>query len=184
MAGEVSGIDWPAWVQAIGSVVGIGAAIWIASGQNRQQRRLLATTEAAQRLQAAETVKYLAQATTNAINHVAELLDSRDKVYDRATRGFSNVLMELEALERRLSDIPTYQIPAEVLELALLISRTLAQFREKIVNTLEGHRAMGSLAFEDYFKSVADIKRSAGETTADIEKLVIKWRAEVAQAKG
>jgi hypothetical protein len=31
-------IDWPAWVQAVGSVIGIGAAAWIAYWQNRQVR--------------------------------------------------------------------------------------------------------------------------------------------------
>ncbi len=32
------GIDWPAWVQAIGSVIAIGAAIWIDRGSARRAR--------------------------------------------------------------------------------------------------------------------------------------------------
>lgn len=37
--GKFASPDWPAWVQAVGSVVAIFAAIWISKDQDRQRRK-------------------------------------------------------------------------------------------------------------------------------------------------
>lgn len=37
--GKFTAPDWPAWVQAVGSVVAIFAAIWISKDQDRQRRK-------------------------------------------------------------------------------------------------------------------------------------------------
>jgi hypothetical protein len=58
-----AGIDWPAWVQAVGSVVAIAAAIWIDHGAERRQRSQLA---AADRQRERDRIELMMTVTTQA----------------------------------------------------------------------------------------------------------------------
>lgn len=173
---SLSTADWAAWAQALGALVAVAAAYFIGERQGRAQFAAARHAIALQHYEYARTVEYFATSASHGIAFVSKQLASRDDIYRAAESGFASTMREVEALERLLSGIPAYQLPPDVAQCALLLAGAVGQFRLKIASALDWYRSMDDAAFEDFFKSLAEIQQSVDETATSTSVVVERLR--------
>jgi hypothetical protein len=88
--------DWPAWVQAVGSIAAIMAAVWIAQWQAGRERR----DRLEDRREIRKAVAGLARRMANIINDHANTLITSPEYVDREGIDWSDLLLIDAALER------------------------------------------------------------------------------------
>lgn len=89
--------DWPAWIQAIGSIAAIGAAIWISRFEYvRARREKLAERERAE----AATCALLAPVLGSLISHFEDIERSLNLCSSPVTEGEFNLMLGLLALDQ------------------------------------------------------------------------------------
>lgn len=112
-------IDWPAWVQAVGSIIAILAAIWIANREARlaEQLRVAGTIE---RVEIARFLSYqLLEAIAAAETQINQLDPPR---FD--SRNFDSVVAALK-------EVPLIEMPRGRLAISVLNQRRAAEFYQR-----------------------------------------------------
>ena len=75
---NIASSEWPAWVQAIGSIVAIigaaGIAIWQSKKQHQNSLELLSAEHRLARLETAQALLSLSTSSLKMLNHYAKLL--------------------------------------------------------------------------------------------------------------
>ena len=173
---DLSGSEWAAWVQALGSVVAILGAVGIAVWQsNRQHQDSLSLLRAEKRLARTESAKALLSLSAGALRvleHSAKSFPDRQSVYDTA-EGFRHFdFGELRMVEGAIQAVSLHTLPHELVTLTMIVSSTVRQFRENIEGAIQIHRRMDATDFDTLFKALTGLANSLARTCADIEKEV------------
>jgi hypothetical protein len=165
--------EWSGWVQAVGAVVAIGVAFFVAQIQTRATRRESLRKTAEQRLETAKTLDLLAGATSSSINTASAFLATRQHIYTVATTDrMPSRMLALRQLSQQLATAPFYGMPAELMRCAAILSGTLDQFIWKVETALSSARDMDAAAYDDFQATVESIKVSLKQTTAEIQQLL------------
>lgn len=165
--------EWAAWIQAVGSVVAIGAAAWIATSQSRAQYKndilLHQREQLTAQVDLAKTLFVLATNSSTVMQYTASQLNSRDSIH-KAAEGFipSNV-GELQRINGYLNAIPLHSIPYSLVTPTMTLGSTVRQFYEKIEMTLRLYREMDASMYEDLFRVLSAMNQSIKLICKDIE---------------
>lgn len=170
--------EWASWVQAIGSVLAIIAAAWIARYQAKHQQESALQMHRTERLaaqsEAAETLSVLARNSAKAMGHVSGQLHNRQAVHDAAEGLALCDIGEVQRIDGYLSAIPLYELPGPLVTPTMILGSTVRQFKEKTEMALRLHRQMDASMFEDFFRSLAQMNESVEATCKDISEKVPK----------
>lgn len=165
--------DWPAWVQAVGSVAAILASVRIAAWQARKtQAQTLFVIEQqgrAEYLRSARTLVEMAKAVLKVQAHVAKKLCSRESIGAAAEDRLAFDWPEVIALERALNQVEIHRLPAELVSLSLILAATVRQFRIKVEMALDTHRQMDAAAMVDFQAVMQEMAESLRLTVSDLE---------------
>lgn len=168
------------WVQAIGSILAIAAAVGVAIYQaNRQQaitRQAIIDQANAANLSVAETLAELAEASLNLQKHFEKNLNTRDAVMEAATYGLRSDMSMLQGLEQYLYAIDIHKLPQPLVRLGLILASSITQLRLKVDQVLRINRHMRSEEFEDFFQSLHQMTVSLEKTVSDFERELEKLR--------
>ena len=162
----------PAWIQAIGSILAIVAAAWIAKQQNVHSRRLEEYKQARSDKQKLEVIMALMARSHRLAIDVCKAHDSNeqediDQISPPLMTDTHRALMALP-----IFDIPEWQLSLDV----LMVSRALASLREQFL-------ALQDSASEEEFRSnlkdlnvLASEIKQISEDAVSIAKEKIKER--------
>jgi hypothetical protein len=157
--------DWAAWVQAVGSVAAVGAAIWVVWWQVRHARRER-VAEGKRRLQVLWALTYHSRVEVRYARTLAE----RNPEAFHLPDGLHHKVTALH-------NVPTLEFPdADVAEAVVTIVESFAAFQAGIAQAeREGPRRRGELllahanaAIENFEFAERVIRRSLTERGADI----------------
>ncbi|KRA42927.1 hypothetical protein [Pseudoxanthomonas sp. Root630] len=170
----------PAWIQAIGSILAIIAAAWIAKQQNMHSRKLEEYKQAKADKQKLEVIMALMARSHRLAIDVCKAYESNeqediDQISPPLMADTHHALMALPVF-----DIPEWQLSLDV----LMISRALASLREQFL-------ALQDSASEEEFRSnlkdlnelASEIKKIS-EDAVSIAKNKIKERDLVLERSG
>jgi hypothetical protein len=175
-AGEtMTSIEAAAWVQAVFSVVAIGAtggiAIWQSKSQHESAMRLQREEHKYDRVELTKTLLQLSRNCQRLFAHIIKVFDrDRTNVHDIAEGRKPDPSGQLNQVESAVTSIPLHDLPQSLVTVAMLLSGTVLEFRNKVAMALKYHRTMDASAFDDLFRSLDEMDRSLGLTCADIEE--------------
>jgi hypothetical protein len=177
-----SSSDLAAWVQAVGSVVAIFAAVGVGWWTARQQRKLTREMSWLQHgsniMESAKTLKEIAAPAVKVLTRISGLLDSREKVFTAAETGLPFDIPELHQLERALDGVELHRLPAQLITPALILSANVRQFRIKVEMALQHYRQMDAAAFDDFFTTLKQMNDSMSKSVSDFAE----WAREIDNA--
>ncbi len=161
---NLTSAEWASWVQAVGTIVAIVAATWIATHQVKLQHmsalELHHTELRTARVDAGKTLSVLATNSSRAMRHVAGQLHDRESVY-RAAEGLVHCdIGELSRIDTYLGGIPLHSIPYALVTSTMILGSTVRQFKEKVEMVLRVHRQMDAAMFEDFFRTLGEMNTS------------------------
>ena len=175
---SLAGSEWPAWVQAIGSVVAIiGAAaiaIWQSKKQHENSLNLLSTEHRLARLETAQALLSLSISSLRMLNNYAKQLPDRSVVHNIGDGTTHLDLNELKVVEGAVKAIPLHSLPHQLVSLTMMVGSTLRQFREHVELAIKVHRQMDAEQFEAFFTNISGMKNSLKHTCDDIQAEVTK----------
>lgn len=173
---SLSSSEWASWVQAIGSILAIIGAAWIAIWQSAKQHKsaidLMRIEHNLLRTELARSLLELSVNCSRLFDHVIKRLPDRESVYFIAEQQAPFDLNELRAIESSVLAIPLQSLPHTLVSPAMILSSTLRQFREKVEMALRVHRNMDAKDFGDFFSTLNEMKDSLAKTCDDIKNLV------------
>jgi len=164
-----------AWVQAVGSVIAIIAAAWIAihqaSLQHKNALELHKIEKRTEQIDIMKTLSVLAVNSSKAMKHIASQLNVNDRESVRnAAEGLVPCdIGEMVRIDAYLSDIPLHTVPHSMVTLTMILGSTVRQFKEKVEMALKLHREMDVDMFEDFFRSLNEMNNSIEGTCSDID---------------
>jgi hypothetical protein len=168
--------EWASWVQAVGSILAIIAAAWIARYQAQLQSSAALELHRTERLtaqaEASETLSVLAGNSAKAMAHISGQLCDREAVHKAAEGLILCDLGEVQRLDGYLAAIPLHELPGPLVTLTMVLGSTVRQFKEKIEMALRLHRQMDAAMFEDFFRTMAQMNESVRATHKDISEKV------------
>lgn len=168
--------EWASWVQAVGSILAIVGAAWIARYQAKLQRdsalELHRTERLTARREVAETLSVLAQNSATAMAHVSGQLRDREAVHQVAEGFIHCDIGEVQRLDGYLAAIPLHELPSSLVTLTMILCSAVRQFREKTEMALRLHRQMDANMFEEFFRTLAQMNESVKATCKDISEKV------------
>ena len=168
--------EWASWVQAIGSIIAIIAAAWIAVHQAKLQHKsaleLHRTARRTARAEVAGTLSALAENSAKAMAHVGGQLRDREAVHQAAEGLIRCDIGEVRCLDSYLGAIPLHELPDSLVTLTMVLGSTVRQFREKIEMALRLHRQMDAAMFEDFFRTLTQMNESVRAICKDISEKV------------
>lgn len=174
--------EWAAWVQAVGSIAAIIGATWIAIWQSRRQhaisRSVMREERRLERTEVARALLALSINCSRAIDHGAKQFPDRFAVHEIAEQATHFDLNELRIIENAVLGIPLHSLPHKLVPLAMILSSTVRQFREKVESALLHHREMDAGAFGEFFAVLSSMQRSLASTCKDIEAEVERSNSE------
>lgn len=143
----------PAWIQAIGSILAIIAAAWIAKQQNVHARRLEEYKRAKEDKQKLEVIMALTARSHRLALDVCKAFESNeqndiDQISPPLMADTHQALMALPIFE-----IPNWQLSLDV----LMISRSLASLRGQFL------APQGSASADDFQSNLRDVNELASE---------------------
>jgi phage-related tail protein len=160
------------WVQAIGSVFAIGAAIFAAIFQaNRQQaitRQAMLDQANQATLSTASALKELAKSASKFQLHIKSILSTRDAVYEAGVNGIPFAMAMLSGLERSLNAIEVHKLPATLVRFGLILPASITQLRMKVEMTLKHHQQMDADAFDDFFQTLDEMTDSLQKSIVEL----------------
>lgn len=160
---QLSSIDWPAWVQAVGSVLAIAAAIWIDHGEARRARR-----ERTARISEAHRVRVTAIQHSAAV--CARSTECLVAMFDRRIEG--RILAPYEGFHAALGLLSLYASTSGDLEPHIVTAVLEAEGEMKdLANYLE----KAGPPFED--ENLAAIISSFTLTTARLKDIPARYAA-------
>lgn len=161
------------WVQAIGSILAIAAAVGVAIYQaSRQQaitRQAMLDQANAANLSVAETLAELAKASLNLQKHFENNLKTREAVMEAAAYGMKGDMSMLVGLEQFLYAIELHKLPQPLVKLGLILASSITQLRVKIEQVLRINRQMRAEEFDDLFQSLHQMTVSLEKTVSEFE---------------
>jgi len=164
--------EWASWVQAIGSMLAIIAAAWIAKRQANLQHEsaleLLKTERGTARVDAVRNLSALAKASARVMSQVSTQLGDCEKVHLAAEGLVHCDIGEVQRLDGYISAIPVHEMPEYLVAPTLVLGATLRQFRDKVEMTLRIHHMMDANMFEDFFLTLRKLNESAKATCHEI----------------
>lgn len=170
--------EWASWVQAVGSIVAIGAAAGIAIWQSRKQHKssleLLRTEHRFARTEVARTLLVLSTNSLRLLKSYAAQLANSDAVHKAADGRIYFDLNELRVVEGAVHAIPLHTLPHDLVGLTMMVSSTLRQFRENIERALRLHHKMDAAQFNQFFSSISEMLQSLKKTCDEIQHEVAK----------
>ena len=175
---NLTSAEWAAWVQAIGSVVAIGAAAWIAIYQAKLQHdnalELHKTEKRTKQLDITKTIHVLAINSSKAMKNIAAKLNDRESIY-KAAEGLEPCdIGEVERINTYLGDIPLHEVPHSMVAHTMILGSSVRQFMEKVEMALELHRKMDASMFEDFFRTLDEMNTSMEATCNDINAEIVR----------
>ena len=169
---NLTSAEWAAWVQAVGSVLAIVAAAWIAKHQANLQHKnaldLHKTEKRTEQTDITKTIYVLAINSSKAMKHIAGQLTDRESVHNAAEGLIPCDVGELVRIDTYLSDIPLHTVPHSMVTLTMILGSTVRQFKEKVEMALKLHRKMDAKMFEDFFRTISEMNASIEATCNDI----------------
>ena len=173
---NLTSAEWAAWVQAVGSVAAVAAAIWIASAQSSRQHKtsmqVLREEHRLARIELARTLLALSMNCQKLVKHITGQMPDRSTIHRIATGEAHLDLRELRILESAVDGIPLHSLPHTLVSFTMILGSTIRQFREKVEAALHFHREMDAKAFEKFFEMLGQMNRSLAATCEDISNEV------------
>lgn len=181
---NLTSAEWAAWVQAIGSVVAIIAAAWIAIHQAKLQHRnalqLHFTEQQSAKLDIAKTLFVLATNSSIAMKHITGQLKDRESIQQVAEGLIHCDIGELQRIDAHLNAIPLHSIPSSLVTPTMVLGATVRQFKEKTEMAVRAHRQMDAAMFEDFFRTIVEMNASVAATSVDIQAEVKNFEPPIA----
>lgn len=172
-ATNMTSSEWASWVQAIGSILAIGAAAGIAIWQSRQQHKSAVELRRQEfrhaSLESAKTLLKLATNCAKMAEYFVQQLASRDAVHQIGSGERHLNLEELRALQNWVSGIPVYQLPDVLVSPAMALESLIRQLNQAIEAALRAHRNMDAADFERFFNHLGKFSNDLALTRGDIE---------------
>ena len=170
---NLTSAEWAAWVQAVGSIVAIfaavGIAIYVARLQHNNALDLHKTEKRTEKVEIAKTLFVLATNSSKAMKHIARQLNDRDSVQDAAEGLEPCDIGELHRIDKYLNEIPLHTVPYTMVTLTMILGSTVRQFKEKVEMALNFHRKMNADMFDDFFRAIGEMNTSIEATCKDID---------------
>ncbi|SOE48491.1 hypothetical protein SAMN05446635_0223 [Burkholderia sp. OK233] len=184
---SVQAADWPAVVQAWGSILAILAIGIVAWWQSSRAQSLMLATIEQQRKEdnhrTADTLLAMAESALKLQKHVAAKLNSREAIYEAAEDNRMPFEMpEVNALVTSFDAIELHALPAALIPLTLMVRSSLRQFRDKIVMVFDLHKKMDAAQFDDFFATMASMQKSMEDTISDMSRILGDISTELALA--
>ena len=154
----LSSTELASWVQAIGSIVAIiaavGVVIWQTSrqytnGLELEQER----TDSATR-DTGRTLLELSQRAHEMATFLSVQLKTRELIYKAANGTIYVEMNQLIYLERVVTEIPVHTLPQKYVIYVITMALLLTQMRTKIEQVLRVHNTMKASDFTDYFDGI------------------------------
>lgn len=173
-ASNLTSAELAAWVQAIGSIVAIFGAVWVAVWQAGKQNKYALERQATEQLKArtelAKTLSVVAQNVTKVVAVVASQMGDRNAVYSIAEGDSRCDIEEIVRLDSAIAGIPIHNLPSTLVSPRMSLESTVRQFREKVEMVLRVHRSMNADAFGDFFRTNREMYDSLKATCDDIAR--------------
>ena len=170
---NLTSAEWAAWVQAVGSIVAIIAAAWIAihvvKRQHQNALELHKTEKRTEKVETAKTLFVLASNSSKAMKNIVTQLSNRESVHNAAEGLISCDIGELSRINNYLNNIPLHTAPHSMVTLTMILGSTVRQFKEKEEIALNLHRKMDANKFEDFFRNIGEMNDSIEATVGDID---------------
>ncbi|WP_457570803.1 hypothetical protein [Desulfovulcanus sp.] len=180
---NLTSAELAAWVQAVGSVLAIVAATWIAKHQaNLQHQNALDLHKTEKRTEQTDIIKTLSVLAINsskAMKHITSQLTDRESVHNAAEGLVPCDVGELIRIDTYLSDIPLHTVPHSMVTLTMILGSTVRQFKEKVEMALTLHRKMDAEMFEYFFRTISEMNISIEATCNDINTEVKRLETSV-----
>jgi hypothetical protein len=171
---NLTSTELASWVQAIGTIVAVLAAAIIAVWQSRRQyNNALAIHKEEQRhagLEQAKTLLTLCQNCLKATRHFASEMSDRESIHLIATQEKYLDFGELQSLRNATSNIPLHSLPSTLITHAMVLGATIRQFKQNIDITMQLHRKIDAVQFENFLNILKEIDTCLELTCSDIEK--------------
>jgi hypothetical protein len=171
--------DWAAWVQAIGSIVAIGIAVWVSHQQSKNSLNVIRVEH---RLTRTELAKALLSLSTNCkqlLDHITAQFPDRETCHFIADGTNHFDFNELQVVEHAVSAIPLHNLPHRLISLTMMVSSTVRQFRENVQYMLHHYTKMDGAAFQKFFDTLEELRVSLEQTCKDIQGEVKRSESEV-----
>lgn len=174
--------EWAAWIQALGSVLAIGAAARLAIYQSREQHKSALALHNREKLDVQiDTTKVLLELAGNSakvMKNIKLQLHDRESIYNVAEGLVHCPIGEMVRIDKCLSDIPLNTIPSSLVTYTMILGSTLRQFKEKVEMTLNCCRKMDTTMFADFFKCLAKmnvvIEKVCNDINVELKRLETK----------
>jgi hypothetical protein len=174
---NMSSSEIAAWVQAVGSILALGAAIWIVDRQHQSAIVLQRLTKQSVVVERAEVVSELMNAISKDVKDTMKLIPDRDALVDI---GSGRVYFDHTTLSR--IDFALAAIPLHELESPLLVrdiinqTANVRQFRENVEKAIRTYKNMNSRDHEDFFKVMVDADVACTEIASEVARSVAEQR--------
>jgi hypothetical protein len=174
--------EWAAWIQALGSVLAIGAAARLAIYQSREQHKSALALHNREKLDVQiDTTKVLLELAGNSakvMKNIKLQLHDRESIYNVAEGLVHCPIGEMVRIDKCLSDIPLNTIPSSLVTYTMILGSTLRQFKEKVEMTLNCCLKMDTTMFADFFKCLAKmnvvIEKVCNDINVELKRLETK----------
>lgn len=178
---NLTSTEMAAWVQAVGSILAILGAFWVAAWQAKKQFKNAMTLQRGEResakFQTAKTLELLAKNCVKAMEYLSSQISSQDQVYKIGAGRTHFDIGEIVRLDDAIASIPLHDLPAELLQQTLILGATIRQYREKVEQVLRIRLDMDSSDFEGFFVDLADLRDSLSKTCDEISADVDRFRS-------
>lgn len=169
--------DWPAWVQAVGSIAAVIASGMIATIQADRQfydaHRLQKLERAKQALRLAVAVTTVTEKAVVQVLFVIRWFNwDRETIHQISTgaRSFDRSL--LEQIKNDLLSVPLHELPSGSLMYSLMSMHSIARLlHENVEKALNGHRQMDANAFASFFAMLDNAHMQMSLHLIDMERV-------------
>lgn len=169
----LSDSDLAAWVQAIGSIAAVGAAVWIALWQSRKQHQaslaLLKAERDSAKLEMAKAVQRLSTGALIALDISNRSFPDPDAIVEIAEGKKFYDLGELGVIENAILGIPLHSLPHELVRLNMIASSSIRQYHRAIKMALSKGRAMTEQDLKGFFETLYGATDELSKTCIDID---------------
>ncbi|WP_250439879.1 hypothetical protein [Caballeronia sp. AZ1_KS37] len=168
--------EWAAWVQAVGSIVAIVAAAWIAIWQSQKTVQHATELKASEEREKINAFQQIVRAAWSVqARHRGPLLCCRNKVVgDRRVVAYR---AEAQCVEKALSSVDIHVLPAEVIGYTISIIAGFARFRVLMEKGLETANEMSHDEFHALTEEIIALNAETGEMYREIEGILSKTPA-------
>lgn len=175
---DLTSSELAAWVQAIGSIVAIAVALFVAAYQARRQFRSAQDIQAIQQQSAkketAATLSEVAKICVTTVKFLSTEIDTREKVNFIAKGDRHFDLEQIKRLDYAITEIPVHALPSNFVLPMFLLSSVIRQFAAKVEQVLRVHSSMNSDSFDDFYRVLGEMNNSISLTSDDIAKELTK----------